>query len=124
MSGSFGPEDRTATAAVYLCMPVEEWHHDEHFAIKAADECLVVYDIASVKRLPKALKVCRKYLNWVQKSVFEGELTKTQYLGLREELKAKINRKEDSVIFYQIRTPEVVDKVILGKEKNEITIFI
>lgn len=85
---------------------------------------VVVYDIASAKRLPKALKICRKYLNWVQKSVFEGELTKTQYLNLNAELKSKINKKEDSVIFYQIRTPEVVDKVILGAEKNEISIFI
>jgi len=85
---------------------------------------LVVYDIGSPKRLPRILKICRKYLNWVQKSVFEGELTVTQYKSLNIELKEKINKKEDSVIFYQIRSPEVVDKVILGIEKNEISIFI
>lgn len=84
---------------------------------------LVIYDIASAKRLPKILKICRKYLNWVQNSSFEGELTKTQYLSLQAELKTKINKKEDSVIFYQVRTPEVVNKIILGKEKNEISIF-
>lgn len=84
---------------------------------------LLIYDVSSAKRLPKVLKICRKYLNWVQKSSFEGELTKTQYLALQGELKRKINRKEDSVIFYQIRTPEVVNKVVLGQEKNEISIF-
>ncbi|WP_101494345.1 CRISPR-associated endonuclease Cas2 [Sulfobacillus thermosulfidooxidans] len=35
---------------------------------------ILVYD-AGVKRDPKILKTCRKYLNWIQNSVFEGELT-------------------------------------------------
>lgn len=85
---------------------------------------IVIYDIASPKRLPKALKICRKYLYWVQRSVFEGELTKTQYLSLKQELLSKINKKEDSVIFYAIRNTEVVDKIIFGIEQNEISNFI
>ncbi len=85
---------------------------------------ILIYDVASPKRLPKVLKTCRKYLYWVQRSVFEGELTKTQYLSLKEELLPKINRKEDSVIFYAIRNTEVVDKKVFGIEKNEITNFI
>ena len=40
---------------------------------------ILVYDIASVnrgdKRVGKMLKHCRKYLNWIQNSVFEGEIT-------------------------------------------------
>jgi len=86
--------------------------------------CIVVYDISSPKRLPRMLKICRKYLHWVQKSVFEGELTKRQFINLHDELKSKINKKEDSIIFYQIRNTDVVDKQLLGIEKNEITIFI
>lgn len=85
---------------------------------------VVVYDIGSTKRLPKILKICRKYLNWVQRSVFEGELNRSQYLGLHSELKSIMNKKEDFILFYQIRTPEVVDRLILGTEKNEISIFI
>ena len=85
---------------------------------------IVVYDISSPKRLPRMLKICRKYLHWVQKSVFEGELTKRQFINLHDELKSKINKKEDSIIFYQIRNTDVVDKQLLGIEKNEITIFI
>jgi len=85
---------------------------------------LLVYDIASNKRLPKVLKICRKFLFWVQRSVFEGELNKGQYIQLEQELKSVINKKEDSVIFYKIRNTEVIKKQILGKELNEISNFI
>ncbi|GEM_PF-13602 len=85
---------------------------------------ILVYDIADVKRLPRILKICRKYLYWVQKSVFEGEMTKSQFLSIKAELLSKINKKEDSVIFYVIRNKEVIRKKILGVEKNEITNFI
>ncbi len=85
---------------------------------------ILVYDIADVKRLPKILKICRKYLYWVQRSVFEGEMTKSQFLAIKSELLSVMNKKEDSVIFYVMRNKEVLQKKILGVEKNEITNFI
>lgn len=85
---------------------------------------IVVYDIASPKRLPRLLKICRQYLNWIQCSVFEGELSKAQFSELYNRLKKNINKEEDSVILFAIRTPKVVDRTVLGKEKNEITNFI
>jgi len=84
---------------------------------------ILVYDIACKKRLPKVLKVCRKFLYWIQKSVFEGELTQTNYNKLKAELKKVTNRNEDSVILFAIRNKEVFNKEILGIEKNEITNF-
>ena len=84
---------------------------------------ILTYDITSVKRLPKALKLCRRYLNHVQNSVFEGELTTSQMDRLEKEIKNLIDKKEDSVIIYGARVPEVVDRVILGKVKNEISNF-
>jgi hypothetical protein len=45
LAGAFGPEDRTATKAVFLCVPVEQWHHDEHAQIKNEQRCLVVYEL-------------------------------------------------------------------------------
>ena len=54
---------------------------------------VLVYDIASAKRLPKALKICRKFLYWIQNSVFEGELTKSQYLDIKMQLLKVINKK-------------------------------
>jgi CRISPR-associated protein Cas2 len=80
---------------------------------------IVVYDIASPQRLPKILKTCRKYLHWVQKSVFEGELTKTQMLALKSEINKIISKSNDSVIFFAIRNTEVIKKESLGKKIEE-----
>lgn len=85
---------------------------------------ILTYDIGSPKRLPKALKTCRKYLNWVQNSVFEGELTTSQMDRLKDELKHIIKKDEDSLIIYTARTPEVIYKDVIGLEKNEITLFL
>lgn len=84
---------------------------------------ILTYDIASPKRLPKALKLCRRYLNHVQYSVFEGELTNLQMDKLKNELKSIIDKTEDSVLIYQARTPEVVERIILGVEKHAISNF-
>jgi CRISPR-associated protein Cas2 len=85
---------------------------------------IVTYDIRSPKRLPKVLKTCRKYLHWVQNSVFEGELTSTQLDRLIKDLKRIISKEEDSVIIYKARTPEVIYKEVIGIEKNEISMYI
>jgi len=85
---------------------------------------IITYDCTSPKRLPKLLKTCRRYLNWVQNSVFEGDLTRSQFLDLRMRLAKIIEKKNDSIILYEIRNRDVVDKEILGIEKNEITFMI
>jgi CRISPR-associated protein Cas2 len=79
---------------------------------------ILVYDIAGEDRLPKVLKTCRKYLNWVQNSVFEGELTESQFQKLTGELKDKTDLKEDSLIFYSVREKRWLDKEVMGIEKN------
>ncbi len=60
----------------------------------------------------------------MQYSVFEGDLTKAQFMELRERLAKIIEKKEDSILIYAVRNREVVDKEVLGIEKNEITYFI
>ncbi len=79
---------------------------------------IVVYDIANEKRLPKVLRICRKYLNWIQNSVFEGELTEGQFAKLVSDLNKKIKKTEDSVIFYSVREQRWLDKDVMGVEKN------
>ena len=85
---------------------------------------IITYDITSTKRLPKMLKTLRRYLNWIQNSVFEGFLTEKQASELEERIKSIINKKEDSVIFYVLRNEEVFKRNVLGIEKNGITNFI
>ena len=53
---------------------------------------ILVYDIGE-KRVGKMLRLCRKYLNWIQNSVFEGEISEVRLKELI--LKAeKIMKKE------------------------------
>ena len=56
---------------------------------------ILVYDIGE-KRVGKMLKLCRQYLNWIQNSVFEGDLTEAQLRGLTTKMKSIIDEKEDS----------------------------
>ena len=46
---------------------------------------IVTYDV-NVKRNNKVLKICRKYLVHVQKSVFEGNITEAKLGKLKSEL--------------------------------------
>lgn len=55
---------------------------------------IVVYDI-NCKRVGKALKICKKYLAHIQKSVFEGNITEGQLKQLKNELLYLINPEED-----------------------------
>lgn len=84
---------------------------------------IAVYDITHPKRLVKVLKIFRKYMNWVQNSAFEGELTAKQYQSLKQELLNVIKKDKDSIIFYHAEEQKHIGKKILGTEKNEITQF-
>jgi len=78
---------------------------------------IMVYDI-NVKRVTKVLKIGRKYLNWVQNSVLEGEITKAKMEKLKSELRRVINSEEDSIIFYILRNTKYMTWEYLGKEKG------
>ena len=39
---------------------------------------ILVYDFGE-RRVGKMLKLCRRYLNWIQNSVFEGLFLKVKY---------------------------------------------
>jgi CRISPR-associated protein Cas2 len=84
---------------------------------------IVVYDVGE-KRVAKALKTCRKYLNWVQNSVFEGEISKASLKRLKLELKKLIHDDEDSVIFYILRSTRYSERQILGIEKGKGEMFV
>lgn len=77
---------------------------------------ILVYD-AGVKRDPKILKICRKYLNWIQNSVFEGELTEGKLKKLQRELGDIINAKEDYIVIYVLASQRYNSRISLGKPK-------
>ena len=84
---------------------------------------ILVYDVGE-KRVGKVLKICRKYLNWVQNSVLEGEISDAGYRKLKMELKRAINEKEDSVIFYILRTTKYSKRETMGIKKGGDDSFI
>lgn len=77
---------------------------------------ILVYDIGE-KRVGKMLKLCRQYLNWIQNSVFEGDLTEAQLRGLTTKMKFIMDEKEDSVILFTNKMDYNMEKQILGKER-------
>ncbi len=57
----------------------------------------MVYEVKE-ERVAKALKTARKFLNWVQNSIFECELSRAQLERLKAEMQNVLNLDEDSVI--------------------------
>lgn len=78
---------------------------------------ILVYDFEQ-KRVAKALKIARKYLYWVQNSVFEGEITKANYVKLKNELESIMDPEKDSVIFYLFRTRQYMKREEMGLKKG------
>jgi CRISPR-associated protein Cas2 len=70
------------------------------------------------------LKLCRKYLNWIQNSVFEGEITEVKLKELKYKAKEIMNKEEDSLIVFKSRHSSWLDKEVLGKERGSIDNFL
>lgn len=83
---------------------------------------IITYDI-NVKRVGKVCKKLREHLTWTQNSVFEGELTKGQFLKCRKEVESIINPKEDSIYYYIVENPKNLKKEMYGSEKGDFDIF-
>ncbi len=84
---------------------------------------ILVYDIRE-ERVYKVLKIARKYLNWVQNSVLEGEVSDAGLEKLKQELKEVINHDEDSVVFYLMRTMKYSSREVMGIQKGARDIII
>lgn len=83
----------------------------------------MAYDI-NVDRVNKVLKIGRRYLNWVQNSLLEGELTYAQLARLKADLKKVIEEEEDSVVFYVLRREQYMERQIMGQDKGGQSLII
>jgi len=84
---------------------------------------ILVYDVGE-KRVGKMLKLCRQYLNWIQNSVFEGEISEVKLNELLIKSKSVMDTDEDSVILFKSRDERWLEKQIVGKEKNKLDQFL
>lgn len=84
---------------------------------------ILVYDVG-IKRVAKTLKLCRKYLNWIQDSVFEGELSEAKLMELKNKIRLIIHDDADSVILFTNKIGYNMNKEILGKEMSSTDNFL
>jgi CRISPR-associated protein Cas2 len=76
---------------------------------------ILVYDTLA-ERNPQILQTCRRYLHWVQRSVFQGELSTAQYRLLATALRTKIDPDHDSIRVYITRSAHDVETRTIGTD--------
>ncbi|MCC8172014.1 MAG: CRISPR-associated endonuclease Cas2 [Parabacteroides sp.] len=84
---------------------------------------ILVYDVGE-KRVGKMLKLCRRYLHWIQNSVFEGEITEVKLKELISRTRLIMEPAEDSVLVFKNRDEKWLEKEIVGQEKNTLDNFL
>ena len=84
---------------------------------------IIVYDVEQ-KRVAKICQFLRRYLNWVQNSVFEGELTPARFKELKMGIKTRIKKDQDSILFYAMSDESFVKRECMGVEKNPTDSFV
>lgn len=84
---------------------------------------IAVYDVGQ-KRVGKMLKLCRKYLNWIQNSVFEGEISEVRLIELKQKATNIMDEETDSLIIFKTRQEKWLEKEIVGKERQNLDIFL
>lgn len=84
---------------------------------------ILVYDMGD-KRVGKMLKLCRQYLNWVQNSVFEGDLSEAKLRELTTIIKSLMDASEDSIILFTNKMDYNMNKQIIGRERMSTDIFL
>lgn len=77
---------------------------------------VLVYDVDQ-KRVGKMLKLCRRYLHWIQNSVLEGEISDVKLKELILQARALMEDK-DSLIVFKSRDSKWLEKEVYGVEKN------
>jgi len=83
---------------------------------------ILVYDVKA-DRTQHALKIGRRYLNHVQNSVLEGEITKGDLQHLRSEMKEFLE-EEESIIIYELSSNKLLNRRVFGEDPTEESQFL
>lgn len=84
---------------------------------------ILVYDCCE-KNVAKMLKLCRRYLNWIQNSVFEGEISEVKLKEMLLVADTFIDKDVDSIIVFKSRSEKWLDKEVIGKQQNDLDNFL
>lgn len=80
---------------------------------------IIAYDV-NVERVNRVKKFLRQHLNWVQNSLFEGDVTPADLEEIRMGLKKIIDEDEDMIVIYRLRSADAMKREILGVEKSSM----
>lgn len=81
---------------------------------------IIVYDV-SVERVNKVKSYLRQHLNWVQNSVFEGEITDSKLRELKNGLSSIIIKEKDNVIIYISKSDKFLLREMIGNPKSDLS---
>lgn len=84
---------------------------------------IVVYDVTEDK-VNKVCNYLRRYLTWIQNSVFEGELSLSTYIEMKDGLERLIDIERDSIKIYILSSDKELKKESIGKRYKETSQFI
>jgi CRISPR-associated protein Cas2 len=65
---------------------------------------IVVYDVG-IERVDSVRHILKRYLTWIQNSLFEGEISIGKLEEMRILISYIINKEKDSVIVYSLNNP-------------------
>lgn len=88
-----------------------------------ANYAFVFYDI-NEKRVNKVFKICKKYLDHYQNSVFRGRISPSQIRSLQNEIQNIIQPDEDRVSFILLMNQNTFHEIELGYKKVENDLFL
>lgn len=80
---------------------------------------ILVYDMKQ-QRVNRMLKLCRRYLHWIQNSVFEGEISEVKLAELLAKARGMMDEDEDSIIIFKSRTQQWLEKQVVGRERSTL----
>lgn len=78
---------------------------------------IVVYDVGE-RRVAKVCKYLRTVLQWMQNSVFEGEVTEAQLERIKKRVERLIDPAQDAILIYLLSDEKWLRREPMGVEKN------
>ena len=80
---------------------------------------IIAYDV-NVERVNRVKKFLRQHLNWIQNSLFEGDVTPADLEEIKMGLKKIVDEDEDMIVIYRLRSADAMKREIIGVEKSSM----
>ncbi len=77
---------------------------------------IIVYDIG-IKRVNKMKALLRQYLKWIQNSVFEGDLTESEFREVTTIIENIIEKSHDHLVVYILNDVKYLNRREFGTPK-------